>query len=125
MKGKFTLNYSLEWVTLAAACAVFLASVYTFAIGKHYVIPTALLGGAIILANLGYYGLRDKLWARSIFFWIAVVICAHTFFALFWARAPRELLGQGFFPVYGCVCVLFGYLASIYARFAFAIRAGS
>ena len=119
MKEKLTFSYSLEWVTLVAACVAFLAVAYTFIIGKHYVIPTVLLGSAIVLGNLGYHGIQDKLWARSTLFWIAVVICAHTFFALFWAKAPRDLLGQGFIPVYACACLLFGYLASTHASFAF------
>ena len=120
MKEKLTLNYTLEWITLAASCMVFLAVIYTFVIGKHYVIPTALLGGAVVLANLGYYGIHDKLWARGLFFWLAVMICAHTFFALFWAKAPRELLGQYFVPVYAVACLFFGYLAWVYSKFAFA-----
>ena len=106
MKGKLTLDYFLEWISLAVACTVVAAVVYTFGIGKHYVIPTALLVMAIVLANIGYHGLQNRLWARSLLFWIAAVLFAHTFFALFWAKAPRDLLGQGFVPIYGCVCLL-------------------
>ncbi|HIG39503.1 MAG TPA: hypothetical protein EYQ14_03030 [Gammaproteobacteria bacterium] len=125
MKEKLTLSYSLEWLTLAAAGVGFLAVAYTFIIGKHYVIPTGLLVGAIVLANLGYHGIQNKLWARNILFWSAVVICAHTFFALFWAKAPRDLLGQSFIPVYGFACVLFGYLAYTHARFALPQKANN
>ena len=120
MKEKLTLNYSLEWLTLATSCVVFLAVIYTFIIGKHFVIPTALLGSAVALANLGYYGIQNKLWARGVLFWVAVIICAHTFFALFWAKTPRDLLGQYFFPVYTVACLGFGYLAWVYSKFAFA-----
>ena len=122
MKGKLRLDYFLEWISLATACAVVIAVGYTFVIGKHYVIPTALLVMAIALANIGYHGLQNRLWARSLLFWIAAILFAHTFFALFYAKAPRDLLGQGFIPVYGCVCLLFGYLAFRYARFAFVAR---
>lgn len=122
MKGKLTLDYFLEWISMAAACAVGVAVIYTFVIGKHYVIPTALLVMAIVLANIGYHGLQNRLWARSLLFWIGAVIFAHTFFALFWAKAPRDLLGQGFIPVYSFVCLLFGYLALRYVRFAFVTK---
>ncbi len=122
MKGKLTLNYFLEWASLAAACVVAAAVVYTFVIGKHYVIPTALLVMAIMLANVGYHGLQNRLWARSLLFWIAAVIFAHTFFALFWAKAPRDLLGQGFIPIYSCICLFFGFLAWRYVRFAFVAK---
>jgi len=116
MSYKLTENYSLEWlatlITLAGVISVF----YTFIIGKHYIIPTAILIDSIIFFNLAFFGFKDKLWAKYVLFWIFTAIFCHTFFSLFWAKTPKLVLGELFFPVYILVCMVTGFLSIQYAR---------
>ncbi len=116
MSYKLTENYSLEWlatlITLAGVISVF----YTFIIGKHYIIPTAILIDSIIFFNLAFFGFKDKPWAKYVLFWIFTVIFCHTFFSLFWAKTPKLVLGELFFPVYIVVCMVTGFLSIQYAR---------
>lgn len=116
MTKKVLLEYSLEVVAALIAVAALIGVLQSFIIGKHYVIPTMFLTLAVLFANLARFGFKDMVWAKHVLFWIAVLICCHTFFALFWAARPRQILGDAFLPVYGFLCVLFGFLAWQYAR---------
>lgn len=116
MKDKLSLGYSLELVAALIAAAAFVGVLQSFIIGRHYVIPTMILTVALLFANLARFGYKDQVWAKHVLFWIAVLISCHTFFALFWAARPRQILGGAFLPVYGTLCVLFGFLAWQYAR---------
>ena len=116
MNSKLSLKYSLELVAALLAVVAILGVLQSFIIGKHYVIPTMILFMAVLFGNLARFGYKDKQWAKHILFWVAFMITCHTFFALFWAARPRAILGDAFLPVYGSLCVLFGFLAWQYAR---------
>jgi len=77
---KFSYHNSLEWVTACITGVLLLGVVQTFVIGQ-----------------------RGKLWAKLVIFWLYVILTCHGFFALFWAKKYREILGQGFEPT----CVIF------------------
>ncbi len=116
MKKWFSLEYSLDTVAAILAIAGLVGVLQTFVIGKHFVIPTMLLAATILFANLARFGYRDNPFAKNMLFWLGFLITCHAFFALFWAKSPRELLGAAFLPVYGAVFVLFGLLTWQYAR---------
>jgi len=113
---KFGFNNSLEWISLIAAFGGGLGVLYTFAIGKHYIIPTIILADSVLLLNLAYFGFGNKPWAKHLLFWLFTLICCHSFFALFFAQLPRAALGEMFLPIYGTVCLSSGFLAFQYAR---------
>jgi len=112
----FSFNNSLEWIALLAAFGGGLGVLYTFAVGKHYIIPTIILADSVLLLNLAYFGFGNKSWAKHLLFWLSTMICSHTFFALFVAQMPRQALGELFLPIYGVVCLASGFLAFQYAR---------
>lgn len=114
--SKFSVNYSLELLALLAAIGGGLGVLYTFAVGKHYIIPTIILAESVLLLNLAYFGFENKPWAKYLLFWLFTLISCHTFFALFVAQMPREALGELFLPVYGVVCISSGLLSFQYAR---------
>jgi hypothetical protein len=116
MKKWFSLEYSLDTVAAALAALGLLGVLQTFIIGKHFVIPTMLLAVTVLFANLARFGYRDKPLAKHILFWVGFLITCHAFFALFWAKTPREMLGAAFLPVYGSVFVVFALLSWQYAR---------
>jgi len=116
MSYKLTENYSLEWLAALITLSGVISILYTFIIGKHYIIPTAILVDSIIFFNLAFFGFKDKLWAKYVLFWVFTAVCCHTFFALFWAKTPKLALGELFFPVYILVCVVTGFLSMQYAR---------
>lgn len=113
---KIGFNNSLEWISLLAAFGGGLGVLYTFIIGKHYVIPTIILTDSVLLLNLAYFGFGNKPWAKYLLFWLFALICCHSFFALFFAQLPRDALGKIFLPIYGTVCLSSAFLAFQYAR---------
>ena len=116
MKSRLSLAYSLEiWATLVAGVAV-LAVLQTFVIGRHYIIPTGILVVAVLFGNLARCGFQNRLWAKQVLFWFAFLFTCHAFFALFWSKRYRELLGESFELVCGTVVVVFAALIFDYAR---------
>ena len=116
MNKAFSLKYSLDTVAALLAIAGFLGVLQTFIIGKHYIIPTALLTVTVLIGNVARAGYRDNPLAKQILFWLGVLLSCHTFFALFWAHTPREVLGTAFYPVYAISFVVFTFLSWQYAR---------
>lgn len=116
MKTKLSFSYSLDFLVALAAVGGALTVLQTFIIGEHYIIPTITVVNTLLLSHLAYFGYQDKVWAKHILFWFAIVICCHTFFALFWAQSERQYLGGAFTPIYGAVCVVAGFLAVKYAK---------
>ena len=116
MKKWFSLQYSLDTVAAIVAGAGLAGVLQTFIVGKHFVIPTMLLAVTILFANLARFGYRDNAFAKNLLFWFGILVTCHTFFALFWAETPREMLGGAFLPVYGTTFVLFALLSWQYAR---------
>ena len=87
----------------------------TFIIGKHFIIPTVLLVVAVFFGNLAWYGFKQVKWAQLLNFWCGVILTSHCFFALFWAKKYRELLGNAFEPVAVIITVLLLALTWFYA----------
>lgn len=107
---------SLDWAAAVIALVALGAVLYTFIIGRHYIIPTAILVPALLFGNLARHGLAGRRWAKELLFWIGVLFTAHTFFALFFAQTPRALLGAAFEPVCGVVFALSAFTVTQYAR---------
>ncbi|MDX1405449.1 MAG: hypothetical protein R3192_12965 [Woeseiaceae bacterium] len=116
MKQLFSLKHSLELAAAILCVIALLGVLQTFIIGKHFVIPTMILTLAVLFGNLARFGLRGENWARHMLFWIFAIASCHAFFALFWARTPRALLGDAFPFVYGAAFVIFAFLSWQYAR---------
>jgi hypothetical protein len=107
---------SLDWAAALIALFALGAVLYTFVIGRHYIIPTAILVPTLLFGNLARFGLQGRRWAKELLFWIGVLFTAHTFFALFFAQTPRALLGAAFEPVCGALFLLSAYTVTRYAR---------
>lgn len=107
---------SLDWVAALIALLALGAVLYTFAIGRHYIIPTAILVPALLFGNLARFGLQGRRWAKELLFWIGVLFTAHLFFALFFAQTPRALLGAAFEPLCGALLLLSAFTVTEYAR---------
>ena len=112
---KFNFSYGLDWLMAIFAVLSALAVLQTFVIGKHFIIPTVLLVITIILANLAWYGFVQMKWAKLLNFWLGAIITSHCFFALFWAKKYRELLGDMFVPVAFFITLLMLILTWFYA----------
>jgi hypothetical protein len=113
---KMTLSYGLDWLMAVFALLASLAVLQTFIIGKHFIIPTVLLVVTVFIGNLAWYGLKQAKWAQYINFWCGFVLTSHCFFALFWAKKYRALLGDLFEPVAIIFTLLLLTLTWFYAR---------
>ncbi len=116
MRKLFSLKHSLELVAVIVAIIALLGVLQTFIIGRHFVIPTLILVLAVFFGNLASFGLRGEVWARHMLFWVFTVAACHAFFALFWAKTPREILGEAFIYVYGAAFLILAFLSWQYAR---------
>ncbi len=116
MKNLLSLRHSLDLAAAVVTVAALLGVLQTFIIGRHFVIPTMILVLAVFFGNLARHGLRGERWAKHVLFWIFLVATCHAFFALFWAKTPREILGDAFLFVYGAAFLILGYLSWQYAK---------
>ena len=116
MKKLFSLEHSLELVAAIVAVAALLGVLQTFIIGKHFIIPTMILTLAVLFGNLAKFGLRGHRWAQHVLFWIFFIATCHAFFALFWAKTPREILGDAFLYVYGTAFFILAVLCWQYGK---------
>lgn len=116
MNRQLNFSTTLDWFIALLATLAALAVLQTFVIGKHYIIPTMLLVVAVLLGNLGWYGLQNARWAKLINFWCGFLLSAHCFFALFWSVKYRTVLGDHFEWVCSVVTLLFTLLTYLYAR---------
>lgn len=116
MRGKLTLAYSFDWLFAAISAAALVGVLQTFLIGRHFVIPTGILAVAVLTGNIAWHGLQDRVWAKQLLFWCGFLATCHLFFALFWAKRYRELLGDAFEPVFVVLTLLFALLNWQYAR---------
>lgn len=112
---KISLAHGLDWLLAICAFAGFLAVLQTFIIGKHYIIPTVLLLPTVLLGNFAWYGLQQVKWAQHVNFWIGFIVTSHIFFAVFWAKTPREILGSAFEPIAILLTLLMLVLTWFYA----------
>lgn len=115
MKRLFSLENSLELLASLIAIGAILGVLETFINGKHFVIPTMILALAVVFGNLARFGANGQRWAKHTLFWIFFLMACHTFFALFWAATPREILGEMFLPVYGLAFAVLTVLCWLYA----------
>ena len=116
MKQLFSLTHSLELLAVLLSVGAIIGVLQTFIIGKHFVIPTMILVLAVFFGNLARFGLHGQRWAKHTLFWIFVIAACHAFFALFWAKTPREILGDAFVYAYGANFLIFTFLSWQYAR---------
>ncbi len=116
MKKLFSLKHSLDLLAALIAVAALLGVLQTFIVGKHFVIPTMILALAVFFANLARHGLRGESWAQHVLFWIFFIATCHAFFALFWAKTPREILGDAFLYVYGAAFFILAVLCWQYGK---------
>jgi hypothetical protein len=115
-KKTLSLRYSMEFLASIFALLAVVGVLQTFIIGRHFIIPTMILIVAIILGNLARYGYRDQLWAKHLLFWFGVVVACHAFFALFWAKAYRTVLGSSFEFICTAMLLIMLFLVYQYAR---------
>lgn len=116
MKKLFSLEHSLELLAWIVALIAILGVLQSFIIGKHFVIPTVVLVFAVFFGNLGRFAMHGRVWAKHVLFWIFFIAACHAFFALFWAKTPREILGDAFIYVYGADFLLLSFLSWQYAK---------
>lgn len=116
MKQWLTLANSFDLIFAMLAAAGALATLQTFILGQHYLIPSMILALTVLLGNLARYGFRKHVWAKQILFWCGFLFTAHVFMALFFSKRYREILGDAFEPVCGAVFLLFAFLTWQYAR---------
>jgi hypothetical protein len=111
-----SLSYSFELIFAALAVTGGFATLYTFVVGRHYIIPSVLLLATVIAANLARFGFKDRIWAKEILFWTGLLFTAHAFMALFFSKRYREILSGAFEPVCAFVTIVFALLTLQYAR---------
>jgi len=116
MSERLSLKYSFEIIFALAALIAALAVLQTFIIGRHYIIPSAILTAAVLFGNLAWWGFRDQPWAKYTLFWIGFLFTSHAFFALFFSKRYREILGDYFEVTCGATIVLSAFLVITYAR---------
>ncbi|NOX68186.1 MAG: hypothetical protein GXP15_03295 [Gammaproteobacteria bacterium] len=116
MEKQLSFQNSLEIVATVIAMAALLGVFQTFVIGKHFIIPTMLLFLCVLFGNLARYGFQGRVWAKQTLFWVFFLIAWHIFFALFWAKKYREVLGDSFEYVFGGIVVVLVFLLFNYAR---------
>lgn len=116
MNSRFSLQYCFELIFAAITVAGVLATLETFIVGRHYIIPSAILAVTVLTGNLAWWGFRGAAWAKYTLFWIGFLVTSHAFFALFFSKRYREILGAYFEPVCGVVVLLFAFLVWQYAR---------
>ncbi len=115
-KRWLSLDGGLEGVLALLALLGVLAVLQTFVLGQHFVIPTVLLMPTAFVAVLAVRGAAGQRWAQGVVLWLGVFAVAHLFFALFWAKTPRALLGEAFLPIYGALLVIFALLTRAYGK---------
>jgi len=116
MRSRLSLAYAFDWLLAAVCVGALIGVLQTFVIGRHFIIPTTILAVAVLAGNLAWYGFRDQPWAKRVLFWSGFLLTCHVFFALFWAKRYRELLGDAFEPVFGVLTLLLVWLCWQYAR---------
>jgi hypothetical protein len=114
--AKLSIRYGFESLAAAAAAGAVAGVLQTFLIGRHFLIPTVLLVPAILLGNLAWYGFQNRRWAKYLLFWLGLILASHVFFALFWAKRYREILGSAFEPVFVVLAIALAALTYAYAR---------
>ncbi len=110
----FSLKYSLEAIATLIAAVAFVQVLYQFVIGKHFIIPTAILFICVLFGNLARYGLRDAAWAKHMLFWFGFIFSSYLFFAIFFAKTFRVWMGAAFEPVFIVLFLVVAFLTFQY-----------
>lgn len=116
MKRLLSLKYTFDHLAALVAAGAGIGVVQTFAIGRHYLIPTMILVLAVLFGNLARYGYRNEAWAKVVLFWFGVILNFHVFFALFWSVKYRAILGEAFEYLFAPLTLVLAYLLWQYAR---------
>lgn len=116
MKGWLSLSNSFDLIFALTAAVGALAVLQTFLIGGHYIIPSAILALTVLLGNIAWYGIAGQRWAKLLLFWCGFLFTAHAFFALFFSKRYREILGDAFEPACVVTVLVFAFLTWQYAR---------
>jgi hypothetical protein len=116
MGNKISLKNSFDLIFAILSALGFLAVIQTFVIGKHYIIPTAILFITILISNLSYYGFKNKRVAKKMLFWIFFIFDIHLFFALFYSVKYRAWLGDSFEIICISLLLFFSYLIVQYNK---------
>jgi hypothetical protein len=112
----FSRRHSLECIAAIIAIVGSLGVLQTFLIGKHFLIPTIILSAVLLFGNLAWWGFVGQRWAKYFLFWSTFLLTLHGFFALFWAKKYREILGDAFEPTFIVLVVVLSYLVFDYAK---------
>jgi hypothetical protein len=116
MSAFLSIRYAFEILFTIVSAAAVLAVLQTFIIGQHYIIPTGILVVAVLLGNIAWWGFQDQRWAKYVLFWCGFLLTCHGFFALFFSKRYRELLGDSFEFICGVLVIAFAWLTFTYAR---------
>jgi hypothetical protein len=116
MKRLLSLKYTFDHLAALVAAGAVIGVVQTFVIGKHYLIPTAILVLAVLFGNLARYGYRDQPWAKVVLYWIGVILNFHVLFALFWSVKYRAILGDAFEYLFAPLTIVLAILLWQYAK---------
>ena len=116
MKNLISYKNTFDLIILIMTVIGFFAVMQTFILGKHYIIPTAILFLTIILGNLSYYGLQGRRAAKKILFWAFFLFDVHLFFALFFSVKYRTILGSNFEIICIINIIVFSYLLVKYIK---------
>lgn len=116
MKTLFSLRNSWDLLAIAIAALAFVAAGYQFVIGKHYMIPTMILFWVVLFGNLARHGLRGDRWAKHLLFWFGFLMTCMSFMGIFFAQAPKEILGSAFLPVWIAMFALVAFLTWQYRK---------
>jgi hypothetical protein len=116
MNKLLSLDNSFDLIFALAAIVGVLATLQTFVIGQHYIIPTGILTITVVVGSIARYGLGGARWAKEILFWCGFLFSAHMFMAIFFSKRYPELLGAAFLPVTIATFLLFAFLSYRYAR---------
>lgn len=116
MSRLFSLKYTFDHLAAVVAVASTAAVLQSFLIGKHYIIPTGFLCMAVLFGNFARYGYKDHAWAKNLLFWLGVILNFHVFFALFWSKMYRTILGGAFEYVFAPLTVILVFLVWQYAK---------
>lgn len=116
MSAFLSTRYAFEILFAIVSVVAGVAVLQTFIIGQHYIIPTGILVTAVLFGNIAWWGFQDQRWAKYLMFWSGFLLTCHGFFALFFSKRYRELLGDSFEAVCIILVVVFAWLTFTYAR---------
>ena len=112
----FSRQHSLECIAAIITIVGLLGVLQTFLIGKHFLIPTIIFCVVLLFGNFAWWGFVGQRWAKYFLFWSTLLLTSHGFFALFWAKKYREILGEAFEPTFIVLVVVLSYLIYEYAK---------